>query len=137
MEWPAYDFNEVVHIDLVGPLPVTTGGHRYLLTMMDRFSKFVVAEPIVDQSAATVALTLLNRWIHLFGVPKCFLSDRGSQFSGEIFDFLAKSLGAKHCLTTAYHPQTNGLLERWHRHLKEGFTTHAAARDLDGYAEPY
>ncbi|GBN08040.1 hypothetical protein AVEN_80379-1 [Araneus ventricosus] len=102
-----------VHIDVVGPLsPVR--GMTYLLTCVDRFTRWPEAFPIPDQSADTIARTFLFGWISRFGVPEKVTSDRGTNFQNNLFS-LSKFLGVEQTRTTAYHPQSNGAVERFHR----------------------
>ena len=106
-----------IHLDLVGPLPVSEG-YRYLLTFIDRFTRWPVAVPLQDITSQTVCRAFLRSWLPLYGVPDEITSDRGAQFSSGAWRDLMKSLGIKFHMTTAYHPQANGLVERWHRQLK-------------------
>lgn len=107
-----------VHIDLVGPLP-SSQGNTYLLTCIDRYSRWPEAAPIADISAATVAWTFLAVWVARFGVPAIVTTDRGGQFESALFRELNSFLGCQRIRTTAYHPQANGLVERFHRTLKQ------------------
>lgn len=112
-----------INIDLVGPLPISDG-NRYLLTCMDRFSRWPTATPLADIEAKTVAKALINSWISNFGVPQEVTTDQGRQFESQLFNELAKLCGTKHIRTTAYHPQSNGLIERFHRTLKAALKCH-------------
>ena len=116
-----------VHLDLVGPLPASHG-YAYLLTMMDRFSRWPEAVPIADMRAETVANAFLLNWVARYGIPDSITTDRGSQFESALFEKLLKTLGCKHARTTAYHPQSNGLIERFHRSLKSALRA-AGAND--------
>ena len=106
-----------VHVDIVGPLPIAKG-KRYLLTMVDRATRWPEAVPLNNISAEEVVDVLYSTWIARFGVPENITTDQGRQFESKLFYQLAKMLGAKKCTTTAYHPQSNGKVERWHRALK-------------------
>ena len=113
---PAQRFSHV-HIDIVGPLP-PSNGKRYILTIIDRCTSWPEAFPISDISAKTVAKKLYEGWITRFGCPDKITTDQGRQFESEVFTNLAKLMGIERIRTTAYHPQSNGMIERWHRNLK-------------------
>lgn len=114
---------EDLHIDLVGPLPpsvspITNTSFQYLLTMVDRSSRWMEAAPISDLRADTVAFALFNTWISRFGVPLHIHTDRGSQFEAELFSELSQIIGFHRLRTTSYTPQANGFIERIHRTIK-------------------
>jgi len=115
---------QTVHIDIVGPLPpASTSPHadshyRYLLTCIDRATRWTEAIPLVDTTATSVAIAFLSGWISRFGVPLTCVTDRGSQFESELFSQLSTLIGFHHIRTTSYHPQSNGYIERFHRTLK-------------------
>ncbi|KAK7605127.1 hypothetical protein V9T40_006985 [Parthenolecanium corni] len=106
-----------VHVDIVGPLPMSHG-KKYLMTMIDRATRWPEAIPMDDISAESVTKILYHTWIARFGVPENITTDQGRQFESKLFANLAKYIGAKKNTTTAYHPQSNGKVERWHRALK-------------------
>ena len=106
-----------IHLDLVSMPP--SNGYDHLLTVVDRFSRWPAAFPIPNINAETVIDTLAHGWIAAYGVPEIITTDRGSQFSSQIFTQLLKTWGIKHIMTTAYHPEANGMVERLHRRLKE------------------
>lgn len=108
---------EHVHIDIVGPLPASDG-NQYILTVMDRYTRWPEGYPMPDMLAETCARTLVNQYITRFGVPSRLTTDRGRQFESRLFLELTKLLGVHKIRTTAYHPQANGLVERLHRTLK-------------------
>lgn len=109
---------EHIHVDLVGPLPTTADGYRYLVTIIDRKTGWPEAFPIQDIHAEKVAKVIYEGWIVRFGCPIRITSDQGTQFESSIFNYLMKFLGIHRIHTTSYHPQSNGMVERWHRSLK-------------------
>ena len=114
---------DAIHLDLVGPLP-HSNGYTYLLTVIDRFTRWPEAFPLPDITAETVARTFLQGWIARFGTPTTITTDRGSQFQSGLWNDLMVALGTQSLRTTAYHPQANGLIERFHRQLKGALKCH-------------
>jgi len=106
-----------LHIDLVGPLPVSEG-MVHLLTIVDRFTRWPEAIPLPDATAPTVAKAFIRHWLARYGVPQDITSDRGVQFTSTLWSSLNKLLGISASKTCSYHPQANGMVERMHRQLK-------------------
>jgi transposase InsO family protein len=106
-----------IHVDLVGPLPPCQG-YSHLFTIVDRFTRWPAAIPLTTTDTATCAKALVHHWITQFGLPTDITSDRGSQFTSELWSAVAQLYGTQLHRTTAYHPQANGLVERFHRHMK-------------------
>ena len=113
-----------IHIDLVGPLQPSQG-FTYLLTCVDRFTRWPEAIPLRDCTAESTAHGLLQ-WVSRFGTPSVITTDRGRQFESSLFAALLKLLGSSRLRTTAYHPQSNGLVERFHRHMKSSLMAQAS-----------
>ena len=112
-----------IHIDIVGPL-IISEGKRYLLTIIDRFSRFCEAIPIADLHTSTIIRTLYDGWITKFGCPIKITSDQGRSFIASDFQKFCTRFGIKHSCTTPYHPQSNGMVERFHRTLKTAIKSH-------------
>lgn len=112
-----------VHLDLVGPLP-PSNGQRYLLTCVDRFTRWPVAIPLPDMQTSTVLPAFINHWIAHFGVPQELTTDRGAQFESQLFNEFLRQFGIRRIRTTAYHPAANGMVERFHRQLKAALRAH-------------
>ena len=108
---------DCVHVDIVGPLPPSKG-YSYLLTCVDRYTRWPEAIPISSITAEDAARALLQGWISRFGVPSTIVTDRGRQFESHLWRHLMTLLGTRRARTTSYHPQSNGMVERFHRQLK-------------------
>jgi len=85
--------------------------------------------PLTGTTAAECAAALFSGWIQRFGVPETITSDRGAQFTSSLWAALCRLLDISHRPTTAYHPQSNGLVERFHRRLKDALRARCAASD--------
>ena len=106
-----------VAFDIVGPLPKSKSGYRYILTMMCLFSKFPEAIPLkrVDNE------TVLEGMMEVFakhGLPGEMLTDQGSVFTSKLTKKMCSVFDIKKVQTSPYHPQSDGALERWHACLK-------------------
>ena len=112
-----------VHIDIVRPLPYADG-FRYLLTCVDCFTRWPEAIPMVDIRTETVADAFFSGWIARYGTPATITTDRGAQFESKLWDSLCNQFGIIRNRTTSYHPQSNGMVERFHRQLKAAIMAH-------------
>jgi transposase InsO family protein len=108
-----------IAIDHVGPFPMSNSGNKYILVIVDRFTRYVEAVAVTDTSAKTTAEVIMNHIICRYGVFEVLLSDRGSGFLSEIFTGIMKLLGIKQKKTTAFHPKSNGMVERFNKTLKK------------------
>ncbi len=118
-----------IHIDLVGPLPASREGFTHLFTVVDRSTRWAEAIPLRSTSAACCAEALIGGWVARFGVPEQISSDRGRQFCSSVWDALTRQLGVKMRSTTPYHPQSNGVVERFHHRLKDALRARSANTD--------
>ena len=107
-------------LDFVGPLPRSTKGHFYLLTIKDTFTRWVEAFPLTSATAEAVALKLERELFPRFGYPESIHSDQGAQFTGNIMNQLCKELDLVLTHTPAYNPKSNPV-ERAHRDMKAAF----------------
>jgi len=106
-----------VSIDLIGPLPHSTRGHTWLLSMQDRFSKSLELALLRQATADSVVRKFANRIIYRHGCPDVLVSDNGTQFKSRQFKKLLQAFGTVHRTTPAYAPQCNPV-ERANRTIK-------------------
>ena len=102
-------------MDILGPLPRSANGNSYLLVVADYFTRWMEAYPIPNQETVTIAKVLTNEYFLRFSPPEQLHSDQGRQFEAELLAQLCQLLGIKKTRTTPYHPQSDGLVERFNR----------------------
>ncbi|CAH8545954.1 unnamed protein product, partial [Dicrocoelium dendriticum] len=105
-------------LDVFGPLPVSRSGNRYILVMIDHFTRWIEAIPIKDQTGETVAQVFESNIPARYGVPQCVLTDQGPCFESRAFQAVLQKWNIQRRRTSPYHPQTNGLTERFNRTMK-------------------
>lgn len=110
---------EKIFLDIVGPLPLSEDGMKYILTCQDDLSKFSISVALPNQEAKTVAKALIDNVICIYGIPYSILTDKGTNFMSSVFQDICKLFKIKKLNTTAYHPQSNGALERSHQTLED------------------
>ena len=115
-----------INVDLVGPLPASNG-YTWLLTIVDRFTRWPAAIPLRETRTADVLDAFAHQWIAHFGVPASITTDRDGRFSSGLWVQMMEAWGIKSHWTTSFHPAANGLVERFHRRLKE--CLHAIANE--------
>ncbi|XP_063442388.1 uncharacterized protein LOC134722696 [Mytilus trossulus] len=101
-----------VAIDLLGPIPQTYNGNRYLMVITDYFTRYAEAYPIPNIFASTVADKMVTEFICRYGVPTQIHTDQGSQFTSDLFLQLCKLLHIDKTRNSPFHPQSSGLVER-------------------------
>ena len=106
-----------VAFDLVGPLPKSSSGFRYLLTMMCLYTKYPEAIPLKRVDNESV-LDAMFEVFASYGLPKVLLTDQGSVFTSKLTKSMCTAFDIKKIQTSPYHPQSDGALERWHACLK-------------------
>ncbi|KAJ8381322.1 hypothetical protein SKAU_G00021000 [Synaphobranchus kaupii] len=119
----------MIGVDLIGPFKASSKGNRYCLTATDFFTKWVEAIPIKEKTAVATSQALMDMF-YTHGAPEVVLTDQGREFWNKVNQTLFENFGVKHRITSAYHPQTNGLDERTNQTLKR-----AIGKTLDGHQE--
>jgi len=110
---------EKIFMDIVGPLPKSTSGNSFILTLQDDLSKFAWAVPMYNHEANTVAHYFVTQFVCLHGLPQTLVTDCGTEFLSKVFKEVCNQLKIKQTSTSPYRPQSNGSLERSHRTLGE------------------
>ena len=111
---------EQLGLDIIagGTFQKTRAVFKYILSIIDHFTKWPVAVPIKDQTTEVVAQAVLNHWVTSFGVPMRIHSDRGLMFESKVFHSLCRLLRIHKTQTTPYRPQSDGTTESFNRTLK-------------------
>ena len=110
-----------ISVDIVGPMPISHSSNRYIVSMIDKFSRYCMLVPVKSVSSTDV-IHAIDRWITTFGAPKSILSDNGPQFISAIYADYMKNHGKggiKTKYSSTYYPQSNGQIERLPRWIKE------------------
>ena len=111
--------------------PQTCEGNCYVLVIMDYLTKWVEAFPMSNQSSETIAKLLIDHIICRHGVPNQFLSDKGTNPLSDLIMDICHLTGMKKISTTAYHPQTDGLVENFNRTLRAMLAKHSKQFGMD------
>ena len=112
------------HVDIVGPLP-SSHGYSYLLTMIGRSTRWPEVVSLSSITAESYVHAFISTWVSRCSVPATLTSDRGSQFISSIWTGVCRELGITVSKMTSYHPQANGMIERFHRRMKVSLRTWA------------
>lgn len=108
---------QIISIDLVGPLPRSSSGYSYILSVLDIFSKFTLFFPLRAATAPGIVRWLEDHVFLIYGAPDKIICDNGTQFRGKVFKDLMDAYDVEIKYTANYHPQANPV-ERVHRVLK-------------------
>ncbi|XP_072037234.1 uncharacterized protein [Amphiura filiformis] len=120
-----------IAMDLVGPIfPSTERGHRFILTVVDYATRFPEAVPLRNIDSISVAEALLDIY-SIVGFPREVLSDQGRQFTSEVMAEVNRLLSIRQLTTTAWHPMTNGMCERFNGVLKASLRKMCEERPRD------
>ena len=104
---------ERLGIDLIGPFPLSKSRNKYIIVAVDYLTKWVIAQPIPQAKTANVVDFFVRRIVLQHGAPYFLISDRGKCLTSDFAEKLYRDLQTNHLVTAAYHPQTNGLVERF------------------------
>ena len=108
-----------IMVDIVGPLPTSHNGYKYLLTCLDRCTRIMTALPIKQATAGECSTAFLHGWVKLYGLPSLVTSDRGSNFTASLWQNMLADLNIEIKHSAMYRPQSMGMLERSHGPLKQ------------------
>ncbi|UYV61596.1 hypothetical protein LAZ67_1005488, partial [Cordylochernes scorpioides] len=108
---------ERIGIDFVGPLPSTKNRKKWIIVLSDYYTRYAETRAVSEATVKEVSKFLVEDIFLRHGAPQYLISDRGSQFTSNLMKEVMKTCKIKHCFTTSYHPQTNGLTERLNRTL--------------------
>ena len=126
---------ERVHIDILGPFPESERGNKYVLVVVDQFTKWVEAYALPDQGAETTARALVFEFIVRYGAPLTIHTDQGRNFESELFRRICSLFEITKTRTTPYHPASNGQVERFNRTVLQMLRSYVRQdqRDWDVY----
>lgn len=113
-----------IAMDLVGPLVVSEEGHRYILTVVDYSTRYPEAFPLKETTSTDIARALMEMFSRV-GIPEEIITDRGSNLGSCLIEEFYRLFGIEHIKTSAYHPQTDGMVERFNATLKAGLRKYA------------
>ena len=122
---------QLVAMDILGPFPESPAGNTHILVVADYFTRWAEAYAIPNQEATTVARKLTDEFFFRFSPPEQLHSDQGRNFESEVISEVCRLLGVVKTRTTPYHPQSDGLVERFNRTLLTMLSTAAGERPFD------
>lgn len=127
-----------IGIDYIGPLNRSNNGNKYIIVAMDYLTKWPEAKPVKEATAEETVRFVYEDIICRHGCPGRILTDRGTHFNNRLLNGLLHKFKVEHLLSTPYHPQTNGLVERFNRTLIGALSRTANDRlnDWDQYIAP-
>lgn len=125
---------QLVSVDIVGPLPRSSNGNSYILSVCDCFSKYVLLFPLRSVTAPNVTKLIEEQVILIYGAPNKIISDNGVQFKSRLYKDMLDKYDIKPSYTANYHPQCNPV-ERIHRVVKTMLTSYVSdnQRQWDKY----
>ncbi|CAC5401788.1 unnamed protein product [Mytilus coruscus] len=125
---------ERIGMDLLGPLPQSRQGNKFILIVSDYFTRWIEAYPIPDIQAHTICRVFIAEFISRYGIPRQIHTDRGAQFTSQWFKEICDAFRIDKTFTTALHPQSDGLVERFNRTV-EDMLSKVVSRDQKNWDE--
>jgi hypothetical protein len=130
IEIPEQPF-ERIQIDIMGPFTRSSNGNKYVVTAVDYLTKWMEAKALREISAETVAKFIIEQIVLRSGLPRIIQTDRGTNFTSDLFQEMTKMLGIRHNISTAYHPQSQGVVERSHATLTDCLAMYVGSDQKD------
>ncbi|PIK54034.1 hypothetical protein BSL78_09063 [Apostichopus japonicus] len=121
---PVVDVFQRWHMDILGPLTPSPEGFKYILLVVDSFSKWPEAFPLHSQEATEIAKVLYSQIFCRYGAPNVLVSDRGQNFMSKLIKALSELFQITRHHTSAYHPQTNAACERYNSSIAQAIRAH-------------
>ena len=129
---------EIVGVDVVGPLPISSNQNRFIVVFVCLFTRWVEAYAVPSQKSEVVARLFVEQFVATHGTPQRLLSDRGPNFTSELFREICKLTNTDKVYTTAYHPECDGQVKNCNKTLVNmlSFYTSRHQKDWDTHI-PY
>ena len=122
---------DLMGLDFVGSVPVSSSGNKYILVCTDYLSRYAITQATVNCTAETAARFLVERVILQSGTSRQLLTDRGSHFVSNVFEAITSRCGVNHITATTYHPQCNGLTKRFNVTQVDSIETYVNQQQTD------
>ena len=119
MHYSSNKLFEKVAIDISGPLVTTKNNNRYLLSIVDIFSRLVVLVPLQNTDSSNIIKAFKQEWVSHFGFPDFIISDGAPNLNSSEVNSFCNANRIQHHITSSYHPQSNGLIERFFFTIKD------------------
>ena len=126
---------EKIYIDICGPWKETRVGDKYILGIIDQFSRYISLSAIKRQDEETIEKIIQNQWILKYGAPKEIHVDCGKCFESNRMKMMADKMKAKLIFSSPYHHNTNGIIERQFRTIREWINTTLKERGGTNWSE--
>lgn len=118
-------------VDCLGPLTTSAQGNRYVVVFCDAFTRWSEAFPVPSIDAPTIARLLVDEILCRHGAPRTLLLDRGSNFLSVLIKEVCKLINTRKINTSSYHPQSDGMVERFNNTLAESISMFVSSNQKD------